>query len=491
MPEREGAPHTQRGSEAPDWSGGEGWFRGQRAAREFCETFTGERGSSNERVFCSWTGQRSVQIQQRMSFIGGTICSGESSIGAGNLGSSASLPQRAAWVCSASEGTGAIINNINKAVKTNTIPLKVRLDADGRNISVTKILLVCLVQAEHVRCVWAAQAQNSNRNSYVGFTQQGGGYGGGDPRTGLRRASGSPGSARGGGLYAHTVDSSSRQRFPTSGNRQIISQPAKSVYDPVTLVQSSAESKPNRPASMLRRVNVQKMPQKSLSASSASIASGGSLSKYAQSPTGEATTWPVQSRGASAHWSSGSESLPGPRGSSSSTPSSRQTSVNSATPKSSRPGAAEPRRIPVRTKTSASTAARRVSSRRGSAPSTHSRFSSLQNKSARNNPGRIGAWEPFSSRVGPASGASGQGFAPSTTHRIPERFGGYAIRRLRGPAGVGKPSQHWAYAAQRRPSPLQKLAYVASRRPSSQQKPAYVAPWRPSRQQDYALPSAS
>ncbi|XP_056272722.1 uncharacterized protein LOC130195292 [Pseudoliparis swirei] len=240
---------------------------------------------------------------------------------------------------------------------------------------------------------------------------------------------------------------------------------------------------------MLRRENVHKMPQKSLSAPSASIASGGSLSKYAQRPTSKARTWPVQqgTRSTSTQRSSGSESLLGPRGSYSFTPSSRQTADAgltgySTSTKSSRPGAVGPRRIPVRTKTSASAAARRVSSRRGSAASTPSRFSSLQNKSTRNNPGQTGARKPYSSGVGPASRTSGQGVAPSTTHWIPRRFGGYAIRRLRGPAdqrevNVGKPPQH--------------RAYVAPRRPSSLQKPAYVAPWCPSQQRDYTLPSAS
>ncbi|XP_056274321.1 uncharacterized protein LOC130196316 [Pseudoliparis swirei] len=239
---------------------------------------------------------------------------------------------------------------------------------------------------------------------------------------------------------------------------------------------------------MLRRENVHKMPQNSLSAPSASIASGGSLSKYAQRPTSKARTWPVQqgTRSTSTQRSSGSEALLGPRGSYSFTPSSRQTadagltgySTSTKSSRSSSPGAAEPRRIPVRTKTSASAAARRVSSRHGSAASTPSRFSSLQNKSTRNNPGQTGARKPFSSRVGPASGTSGQGVAPSTTHQIPQRFGGYAIRRLRGPADQkevndGKPPLHRAYVVSRRPSSLQKPAYVTLRHQSLLQKQPY------------------
>lgn len=54
------------------------------------------------------------------------------------LGSTASLLQRPAWVCSASGGPGGIINNVNKAVKTNMISPKGRLDVERRNLSVTK-----------------------------------------------------------------------------------------------------------------------------------------------------------------------------------------------------------------------------------------------------------------------------------------------------------------------------------------------------------------
>ena len=54
------------------------------------------------------------------------------------LGSTASLRQRAAWVCSASGGTGLIINNVNKAIKTNVIFPKVRPDAERRHLSVTE-----------------------------------------------------------------------------------------------------------------------------------------------------------------------------------------------------------------------------------------------------------------------------------------------------------------------------------------------------------------
>lgn len=57
------------------------------------------------------------------------------------LGSTASLPQRAAWVYSASGGIGGVINNINKAIRTNMIFLKGRLDAGRRNLSVANCLV--------------------------------------------------------------------------------------------------------------------------------------------------------------------------------------------------------------------------------------------------------------------------------------------------------------------------------------------------------------
>lgn len=52
------------------------------------------------------------------------------------LGPTASLSQRAAWVYPASGGAGGIINNDNKAIK-NMICLRIRLGAERRNLSLT------------------------------------------------------------------------------------------------------------------------------------------------------------------------------------------------------------------------------------------------------------------------------------------------------------------------------------------------------------------
>ncbi|XP_034401376.1 uncharacterized protein LOC117739189 [Cyclopterus lumpus] len=381
------------------------------------------------------------------------------------------------------------------------------------------ILLICLVQAEHVRCLWATQAQRPNSNTYVGFTQQGSGFGGSYPQNQLRQASGS---AQSSSLNTDPIGSDSSQRFPNSGYTQTLFQPANSGYDSVKLVQSSAQSKPNWRTTKLNWEHLQKMPKKRIFGLSASIAGGRSLSKYDQTPISKKRTLPVQqgTPSKSNHRSSSSESFQGPRESYSFKPYSHQTAAQKAlvnsetaaytglmgsTMKSSRPssgGAAEPRRIPVRTKTSASAPARRVSSLRGSAVSKPSRFSSLQNERTRNNPSQTEAWEPYSSKVVPVNarnlpasgtssvGTSGQGFASSTIHQIPQSFGGFAIRRLKIPVDQKEVSvvklQQQAYVAPRRPFLLQ--AYVAPRRPSLLQQ-AYVAPRRPSLlQQAYVAP---
>ncbi|XP_034401476.1 uncharacterized protein LOC117739274 [Cyclopterus lumpus] len=362
------------------------------------------------------------------------------------------------------------------------------------------ILLICLVQAEHVRCLWATQAQRPNGNTYVGFTPQGSGFGGSYPQNQLRHASGSLGSAQNSSLNTDPIGSGSSQRFPNSGYTQTLSQPAKSGYDSVKLVQSSAQSKPNWRTTKLNWEHLQSMPKKRIFGLSASIAGGSSLSKYDQTPISKKRTLPVQqgTPSKSNHRSSSSESFQGPRESYSFKPYSHQTAAQKAlvntglmgsTMKYSRPssgGAAEPRRIPVRTKTSASSPARRVSSLRGSAASKPSRFSSLQNERTRNNPSQTEAWERYSSKVVPVNarnlpasrtssvGTSGQGFASSTIYQIPQRFGGYAIRRLKEPAqqkevSVGKTPQQ-AYVATQRLS-LQQQAFTAPQLSSASSKP--------------------
>ena len=220
---------------------------------------------------------------------------------------------------------------------------------------------------------------------------------------------------------------------------------------------------------------------------SASIAGGSSLSKYDQTPISKKRTRPVQQGAPStSHYrSSSSASLQSPReryslksSAVSETPASSGRKGYSKSMKSSSlssDGAAASRRIPVQTKTSASGAARRVSSRRSSVGSK-----------PRNDPSQTRAGTPYPSKLVPvnvrnlpASGTSsvetsGQGFAPSRIHNIPQRFGGYAIRRLKEPADqkeVSVRKQQQTYVAPQRPLAPQQQTHVAPQRSSTSYKP--------------------
>ncbi|XP_029299261.1 protein FAM186A-like isoform X13 [Cottoperca gobio] len=105
------------------------------------------------------------------------------------------------------------------------------------------IFLLCFIQAEHVRCLWASQAQKQNDNTYVGFSQQQRGFGH-YPQNQVRQAS--PSSARSSSLSAQSavIGGSSRR---------------------------------------LNQVNAQKSPTGHIFGLSSSIVSGSSMSKYDQS----------------------------------------------------------------------------------------------------------------------------------------------------------------------------------------------------------------
>ncbi|XP_037649640.1 probable serine/threonine-protein kinase nek3 [Sebastes umbrosus] len=392
------------------------------------------------------------------------------------------------------------------------------------------ILLMCLVQAEHVCCSWAAQAQRLNSNTYVGFSHQDGGFGGSYPQNELRQASVSPRSAQSGSFNTETAVSGGYSRgLSSSGYTQHVSQLDKSVYASVGSVQSSSVSKPTN-WRKVTLVNAQKMPKKQLFGLSTSIASGSSVSKYNEKriQQGEPST--------SKYLSSSSASLQSPsRESYSFNSASHQSAAQKApTPSTSSSlfGAGAPpppHGRPVQTRTSSSALARRVSSRCSSVASKPSTFSSLQNEWIGNDPSQTEAGKPYTSKLFPVNagnaqgsykptstshmtssrygqsvpvsdkpsapagfqpsrlqtstsytsveqipsstgtGTSGQRFAPTRTHNIPQRHGGHPIRRLKEPdqreGSVSKPQQ--AYVA-----PLQ--PYVAPQRPATQQ--AYVAP---------------
>nr|XP_040044607.1 uncharacterized protein LOC120826411 [Gasterosteus aculeatus aculeatus] len=293
-----------------------------------------------------------------------------------------------------------------------------------------RILLICLVQAERVRCLWAAKAPRQNGNMHVGFSQHSSVFGGNYPENGPEQTSGYVGSAQRGSFGADAgVGSVYSQRFPSNHYRQTSSQPAKRVYSAAGSVRSSSESKPaNRPTTNLKKQNVQRTPKKA----NCDVSAGSSISQYDQTPNGK-VTWLGQRE----------------------------------TPRAAKhqfslfdPSAAEPNTVPARTQTSASGAGRRASPRRGPAASRPSYFSALQDEWTRKAPGRASV----NARVLPASGSGGAGNSGRVSHLtgahdIPPQFGGFAIRHLREPAdqkvGVRRPQQ----------------VHVAPQRPSSSHKP--------------------
>ncbi|XP_044026831.1 uncharacterized protein LOC122863965 [Siniperca chuatsi] len=440
------------------------------------------------------------------------------------------------------------------------------------------ILLVCLVQAEHVCCLWVTQAQSSQRqngNIYAGFSQQDDGLRRLEesPQNQLRQASVSPRSAQSSSLNKETAGSSAyRQELSSSAYSQSLSQPAQGGYASVKLTQSNLLSKPNWQTIELNQVN---MPKKQFSGLSSSLASGNSLTDSIQNQNDltdiSKRTWPTQqgTLRASNYLSSSFASVQSPSKSNSLKSASHQSAVQQAPSAAAAetgaayygrrgyspsvisssmlsPGAPVPQKKSIQSQTSARALARRVSSRRSSKTAKPSSFSSPQNGGIGNNPSQAEAVKPYQSKlfsmnkgnaqgsyqpasmsniaysqesysqslpvskhnapVGfqphslemptsqrwsynpsytsivqlpssmsplkaswnsnsaqgarnfPASGngragTSAQGFAPTRTHSIPQRFGGSAIRRLKEPADqtdrrIGKPQQTYTAPSQ-------------------------------------------
>ncbi|XP_071060853.1 uncharacterized protein [Pseudochaenichthys georgianus] len=306
------------------------------------------------------------------------------------------------------------------------------------------IVLIVLVQAEHVRCLWASKAQSKINNTYVGFRQNNREAGDDYLQNRLRPA------------LSRNLDipSAVGSRFSwgpsTGGYTQTVSQPAKSGLAKVRLVQGSSVSKPN-----LNRV-----PKRRVYGLSTAIAGSYSLSKSSNKEEGK------------------SSSLFGA-------------------------GDPEPNQIPARTKTSSSVRAKLVSKTdkpsRPSASKNPSQtevvnpyklysgnagnarrsykatsMASSYGTSLESNVGNGPIFKPRSYSTSYDSkssreGTSGKKLAPTKTHIIPDRFGGYAIRRLKAPGqekvSVRKPQQ--AYQ-----TPIK--AYVAPQRQATNQ--AYNAP---------------
>ncbi|XP_071356985.1 uncharacterized protein [Trachinotus anak] len=302
------------------------------------------------------------------------------------------------------------------------------------------ILLICLIQAEHVRCLWATQAKSSHRqngNRYVGFSQLDSGLqrlGSSYPQDQFRQDSISPGSAPSTSLNSKTAVSRgyNNQRFSSGSNTQTVPQPTQSGYASVKLMQRMTN---------LKQVNAQKQ---SFGLSTA-IASGTSVSKYNQKqndPTdiSKKRTWPVQqdTSRTSQYLPGSSASVQGPsreRGffTSSSHQSAAQKppsaaaktpayygqrsfspSVKSSTLFSA--GALPPQQGSVKMQTSVSAPARRVYKNGQTKATKPSSFSSTQNERMGYNPSQALAGKMYQSKLFPATGGNAQGsYKPTST----------------------------------------------------------------------------
>ncbi|CAJ1083588.1 adhesive plaque matrix protein-like isoform X4 [Xyrichtys novacula] len=255
------------------------------------------------------------------------------------------------------------------------------------------ILLVFFLQAKHVHCLWATEAQSSQRqngNGYVGFSQQDSELerlGASNPQNRLRQASVSPGLTQKSSLGTQPAGSSVySQGYSSSSYSQTLSRPSQSGFSSVRLVQSSSVSVPKLREPTSKQVNA---PKRRFVGLSTAIASGSSVSKYDKeksdhTDSSKKTTWPVQrTPTTSKYLSSSSASSQSPSSKSSSKLAHHQSathgtaSVKSAygqkdyflNQKSSSlfsPRAVSPQRHAVRMQTSATAPARRVSIHRTS-----------------------------------------------------------------------------------------------------------------------------
>lgn len=191
-----------------------------------------------------------------------------------------------------------------------------------------RILLICLVQAEHVHSLWATQgkqdrnvlldiggfynlwiytptslaaesSQTQNGKRYVGFSQQDSGL-----RRQLSAASSYPqnqlrhASAQSSSFDRDFAESSGYgQGLSKSGYTQALSQPAQSAS--VRLVKSNLLSKHNWQGKDSNKLRAKDVPKKGFFGLSAAIASGSSVSKTKKKQNdlvdvSERGTWPVQ-----------------------------------------------------------------------------------------------------------------------------------------------------------------------------------------------------
>lgn len=301
------------------------------------------------------------------------------------------------------------------------------------------ILLICLVQAEHVCCWWAAQAQSSQRqnsNRYVGLSQQESGQrlGSSNPQNELRPASAQSSSFN----TEPAVISGYSQGLSSQGYTNTLSQPHHSGSSTVKLVKTRSRSKPIWQVSKLNRMNAQTVPKKQSFGLSTAIASGTSVSKYSQKSNALDVSKKRSQQGtlhATKYVSSSSASVQSPsRGSTSALHSAAQRAPAAAAPtnygqrahtpvKSSSlfsPGAPGQQKTSIRMQTSASAPARRVTSHRSLQAYKPSGFSYPKNERIVSNPSQTGAGNRYYSNQFPVTGGSSQGnFKQTSSQSLP------------------------------------------------------------------------
>ncbi|KAI9548576.1 hypothetical protein NQZ68_007443 [Dissostichus eleginoides] len=295
------------------------------------------------------------------------------------------------------------------------------------------------------------KAQSQKNNTYVGFGQNNREAGVNYLQNRLRQAP--PSSAQSRNLNIPSAVGSSFSRGPsTGGYTQTVSQPAKSGFAKVRLVQGSSLSKPN-----LNRV-----PKQRFHGLSGAIASSDSLSKSSNKNTGKSSSL----------FGAGAPE-PNQTPARTKTSSSGRAKLVSKTDKHSRPSAPKnPSQTEVVNPYKSELFLGNAGNARGSYKATS--MASSYGTSLESNVGNGPIFKPRSYSTSYDSksyreGTSGKKFAPTKTHIIPDKFGGYAIRRLKAPGqekvSVRKPQQ--AYQ-----TPIK--AYVAPQRQATNQ--AYVAP---------------
>ncbi|XP_017286650.1 uncharacterized protein LOC108244726 isoform X2 [Kryptolebias marmoratus] len=317
------------------------------------------------------------------------------------------------------------------------------------------ILVVFLVQAECVCCFWAKEAHSFQRsNTYAGFPPPDGrliksvSY----PQDQVRQGFISPHSAQSRSFNTGpAVGSGSGPGLSVRGSTQAVSQSGRSS---VRLVQSSPVFKTNRQMLFSPRANAQTVPKQSLGFS---VAGGTSQRLRSKNPSDLSRSWSTEQgmQHSSKYPSSSSRSIQGPRESYSFRPVSPQSAAQEP------PRAAT--KIPLyHSQVGSSVLFDPVApGQRGRSLQMHTyargpakRVFSNRRSEARGSSPRSQAWKPSvhqglrprswlqtyktshnlavprSSTVGVAA----QGFTPATVYEIPERFGGFAIRRLKEPA---------------------------------------------------------